>query len=191
MWTPTLVLWSLLTPADAYLQFYSQGYKLVAQVGSNLTNRSWGQFWPWRDVTRHYFFIDWTCSFKHCKACAWVRNHSRTNVGVKIDPRTCLALLFLGPVSTVKSADVADFIHIYSFPKAAFLWAWMNPNYLKLNRAFFTKRGSEPSYCRVPGKWGLQWKPSRKTHRPLDRETLACKSTTKPDELVFFSKLHN
>ncbi len=35
-------------------------------------------------------------------ACAGVRNGSRTNVGVKIDPRTCLTLLFLGPVSKVK-----------------------------------------------------------------------------------------
>ncbi len=64
----------------------------------NLTNRSWGQFWPRRDVTRHYFLIGWTCSF----ICAGVGNDPRNNIGVKIDPRTCLTLVFLGPVSKVK-----------------------------------------------------------------------------------------
>ncbi len=48
------------------------------------------------------FTTKYVAALKHCKACAGVTNHSRTNVGVRIDPRTCLTLLFLGPVSKVK-----------------------------------------------------------------------------------------
>ena len=38
---------------------------------------------------------------KHFKACVGVRNDFMNNVGVKTDPRTCLTLIFLGPVSKV------------------------------------------------------------------------------------------
>ncbi len=41
---------------------------------------------------------------KHFKACAGVRNDCRTNVGVKIDPRTCLTLVFLELVSKLKKS---------------------------------------------------------------------------------------
>ncbi len=29
----------------------------------NLNNRSWGLFWPQKNITRHYFLIGWTYSF--------------------------------------------------------------------------------------------------------------------------------
>ena len=40
---------------------------------------------------RHYFLIG-----------PGVGNDLRTNIGAKIDPMTCLTLVFLGPVSKVK-----------------------------------------------------------------------------------------
>ena len=46
---------------------------------------------------------EYVAALKHSKACTGVRNHFRTNVGVRIDPRTCLTLVFLGPVSKVKA----------------------------------------------------------------------------------------
>ncbi len=46
-------------------------------------------------------------ALKYFKASAGVGNGPRNNVGVKIDPRTCLTLVFLGPVSKVKLADTS------------------------------------------------------------------------------------
>ncbi len=99
--------------------YYSTKTTLIIRVtvhsrvcSFNLTNRFWDQFWRRRDVMSHLYYgyawwylgNSWYMNFsfatlyvvEHFKACALVRNYSRTNVGVKIDPRICLTFLFLG-----------------------------------------------------------------------------------------------
>ncbi len=86
----------------------------ISRMFNNLNSRSWGLFWPRRNITCHYFLIGWTywCvnmshttlyanAPKHPRRCDGVRYDPKTHIGVKKDPRTCLTWLFFGPVIRV------------------------------------------------------------------------------------------
>ena len=63
--------------------------------------------WVYMMISWQFWYVNFSfttldvAALKHFKACAGVRNDSRGNVGFKIDPRTCITWLFLGPVSKV------------------------------------------------------------------------------------------
>ncbi len=82
----------------------------------NLGKGSWGQFWPQRSITRHFFLIGWTYSFifyliltntevigkpNGFKASAAVKNDPMIHAWVKIDPRNPFTWLFLGTLTKV------------------------------------------------------------------------------------------
>ena len=58
---------------------------------------------------------------------AGVRNHPKTNVGVKIDPRTCLTLLLLGPVSKVKSSGPLRRCYVFIVGRSVKVWGLKRP----------------------------------------------------------------
>ncbi len=96
----------------------------------NLIKGSWGQFWPQRSKTRHYFLIGWTYSFIfyliltnteavwnaiNFKGSAGVKNDPRNHIGVKIDPRKPFKWLFLGTLSKVN--DMFNFPQLDGAPR--------------------------------------------------------------------------
>ncbi len=67
----------------------------------NLGKGSWGQFWPQRSKTRHYFLS------------TGVKYDSRTHVGVKIDPRNPFTWLLLGTLTKVKWSSWKTTPYVY------------------------------------------------------------------------------